>query len=277
MIVFEMWNGQGLGNQLACYVTTRCIALKNGYDWGIQGWERFKGSSFMNLDFGKKVTGGYTPIEGQTPVSLPDGIKYYYKEKHVKDKDGNSITPYDWELFKIKDNTKIDGIMQGEEYFKEYKADISEWLKVDLMEMPDDLCIINFRGGDRGFGDPKFFLRKKYWDDAIKNMKKINPEMKFKIVTDDILAAQKILGEYGFEITHDMKNDYISIQSAKYLIISNSSFAFFPAWLNENVKFRIAPKYWGRHNISNGYWSNEQNFTDGWVYQDRDGNLSTGR
>jgi hypothetical protein len=47
--------------------------------------------------------------------------------------------------------------------------------------------------------------------------------------------------------------------------------------LNTKVKFCIAPKYWGRFNISDGYWSLEQNYTRGWIYQDREGKLSTER
>jgi hypothetical protein len=46
-----------------------------------------------------------------------------------------------------------------------------------------------------------------------------------------------------------------------------------PAWLNQNVKLIIAPKYWARHNVSDGYWSLAYNIVGGWMYQDRLGNL----
>ena len=65
------------------------------------------------------------------------------------------------------------------------------------------------------------------------------------------------------------------IKNAKYLILSNSSFAWFPAWTSEKLKYCIAPKYWGRHNISDGYWSLGYNLTNGWMYQDRKGKLYT--
>ena len=59
MLGTELLKGQGLGNQLFCYVTTRCIALKNGYDFSILAEEAFKNDPdnvyslyFMNLDMG---------------------------------------------------------------------------------------------------------------------------------------------------------------------------------------------------------------------------------
>ena len=64
MIATEFYYGQGLGNQLACYITTRVIAADKGYDFGFTGLEnlgdrRFNnhGLYFMDLDLGKPVQG----------------------------------------------------------------------------------------------------------------------------------------------------------------------------------------------------------------------------
>lgn len=73
MILTEIYNGQGLGNQLACYVTTRVVAKDKGYDFGIKSPEKFKCLDFMDLDFGLPVNGGTIPAEGQPPLTLPDG------------------------------------------------------------------------------------------------------------------------------------------------------------------------------------------------------------
>lgn len=70
-----------------------------------------------------------------------------------------------------------------------------------------------------------------------------------------------------------MAKDYVTIKNAKYLILSNSSFAFFPAFTSETVEKVIAPKYWARHNVSDGYWASEQNIYEGFTYQDRKGRL----
>jgi len=69
--------------------------------------------------------------------------------------------------------------------------------------------------------------------------------------------------------------DYAIVKNAKYLILANSSFSFFPAWTSETVKYVIAPKFWARHNISDGFWACAFNIYRGWMWQDRNGALFT--
>lgn len=276
MIITELYKGQGLGNQIWCYVTTRVLALDKGFDFGIKSPENFKALDFMDLDFGKQVFGGNGP-EGGPPKTLPDGIKYYYNENKITHPNGSDIRNIDKNLINnLKDNTKVDGLLQGEKYIEHRKKEIREWLKVreefEFYDFSNDnICIINFRGG--GYAkDKDFFLSDDYWRDAVNNMLKINPDFKFIVITDDVKTAKKFFPK--FEVYHfDITKDYVVIKNARYLIMSNSSFAWFPTWLNENLKYCIAPKYWGRHNFSDGYWSLESNITKGWNYQDRDGNL----
>jgi hypothetical protein len=96
--------------------------------------------------------------------------------------------------------------------------------------------------------------------------------MEFMIITNDVKEAAKILPgipAYNF----DLAKDYSIIKNARYLLLSNSSFAYFPAFTSTTVKYIIAPKYWARHNVSNGYWASEQNIYEGWHYQDRRGKV----
>ena len=121
---------------------------------------------------------------------------------------------------------------------------------------------------------PELFLHKKYWMDGMKNMRKINPDMRFMIITNDTEAAEKLLPgikAYNF----DLAKDYSIIKNAKYLLLANSSFTYFPAFTSETVKCVIAPKYWARHNVSDGYWASEQNIYTGFNYMDRKGKLFT--
>lgn len=62
MVGTEFINGQGLGNQLFCYVTARVVAEENGYEFGTAGQERFavnihsdRGMYFMDMDLGKRI------------------------------------------------------------------------------------------------------------------------------------------------------------------------------------------------------------------------------
>ena len=86
MIITELYHGQGFGNQLFAYVTTRMLAHNLGYGFGISGREnlgdrRFntEGVHFMDLDLGCEVIGGSSP-PGGPPTELPESIKHHYFE-----------------------------------------------------------------------------------------------------------------------------------------------------------------------------------------------------
>ena len=107
----------------------------------------------------------------------------------------------------------------------------------------------------------------------MENMTKINPNMKFVTITDDVKASQAMLPEIpAYHFTVD--KDYAIIKNSKHVILSNSSFPFFAVYTSDTIENIIAPKYWARHNVSDGYWAMSQNIYSGWTYQDRDGNLS---
>jgi hypothetical protein len=266
MLVTPIFNGQGLGNQLACYITTRVLALDKGYEFGVVYPERFKGHFFKNIEL-PEAKGFHFPIEGDIPITMPEGYKYY-REKSVRTPSGDDISPYDEDLKQIGDNVCVHGLMQGEDYFKHRKDEIREWLKVEPLTMGENLCVINIRGGEyRGVVD--FNLPKSYFENAISEMLKENPDMRFEIHTDDKEYAQQMFPEYP--VISNMQYNWRSIRYAKYIILSNSSFGFFPAWLNEDA-YVIAPKHWGRFN--KGFWSIDQNYTEGWDYLDNNGNIS---
>ena len=257
MLATPIYKGQGLGNQLACYITTRCIALDKGYEFGVIFPERFKGFFFKNLSM-PELKGFDVFEEGGQPYKIPEGMKYYRE----------TSSDYDNFILNIPDNYIIHGNLQGEKYFEKYKDNIRHWLKVEPLDMSDDLCVINFRGGEY-VGVHDFFLPLSYWNMAIGNMLLVNPKIKFEVHTDDPITAQKFFP--NFKVIQNMELNWRSIRFAKYLIISNSSFAWMPAWLNTDVKLIIAPKFWGRYNKD--YWFLEQNRTKCFSYQDKNGNL----
>lgn len=280
MIGTEFFYGQGFGNQLFCYVTAKCIAIDNNCRFGNVSQDLFgaprwnqKGAYFMDIDLG---------IEAEKK-----DFCYIYNEKSDRyfmdtcnhDRDiGCDISLYDKDLTKVADNTLLYGNMQSELYFIHHKEEIKKWLKVkqeyDSYEFyKGNLCILNMRGGEY-VGIKELYLERDYWLMGMENMRKINPNMAFMIITDDVKTAIKILP--GITAFHfNLAKDYVSIKNAKYLLLSNSSFAFFPAFTSETVEIIIAPKYWARHNISNGYWATGQNIYTGWNYQDKQSILFT--
>ena len=60
---------------------------------------------------------------------------------------------------------------------------------------------------------------------------------------------------------------------AMFCVTKASSFALMPVLSSTELKYAIAPKYWARHNISDGFWSSEQNIYSFLTYQDKKGRL----
>lgn len=274
MLVSELYNGQGFGNQLWAYVFTRVLSLDKEVQFGIQSPEKFKGFDFLDLDMGQKVIGGSGP-EGGPPTELPDGIEHYYSERVIlHPKLDVDIRVFDPGFQEVIDNTKIEGIFQAEDYIAHRKEDIRRWLRyepkrLDIDFSDPDICVINFRGGEYK-ANPKIFLRRKYWFDAVAHIKSLNPKVNFVVITDDPPTARKFFPKYPIR-HYGIHGDYQAINTATYLIVSNSSFAFFPAWLNSRTKICVAPKYWAAHNESDGYWCCSYNIVRDWTYLDRDG------
>lgn len=242
-----------LGNNLWQYAVCRTVAEKNGFDFHIP--RNFPNYFQLNLGVESFKVDNYFPFENNH----------------------DAIQKYDSEIWNIKDFTKIDGYFQSEKYIVNNRDNIIKWFNLDkhLFKSPIDIdentCVINFRGGDYTSIED-VFLVKKYWDDSIKKMRDINKNMKFIIITDDIHTASSFFTD--IKIYHfDVVSDFMIVRNAPYLIIANSTFSWWGAWLNEIANLIIAPKYWFRYNISNGWWSPSDSITTRFHYMDRDGNL----
>ena len=282
MLGTEFINGQGLGNQLFCYVTARAVALENGYEFGTAGQERFavnihnnRGMYFMDVDLGHAIS-----EEDKKKFNVYHDVEtrlYIGNSKHDLTH-GCYVAGADPGIHHVEDNTLIYGNMQAESYFIKYLPQVRQWLKVkpeyDSYEYSkENLCIINMRGGEYT-GSPELLINPKYWINGMKEMRKIRPDMEFMIITDDVKTAEKLLP--GIKAYHfDIGKDYVTLKNAHYLLLSNSSFACLPAHTSETLKYAIAPKYWARHNVSDGYWASEQNIYSLFHYMDRKGRVFT--
>lgn len=253
MIFGFMHQGSGLGNQLHRYIATRVRALELGVDWamiynpdGSGKEEGFKGKTFMEFDNAKILYPRKMTVETM-----------WYEKKIVEN--GIDIRSYDPEFNFIQDNTVIEGEFQDERYWQHREKEVDEWLKVEPLDMPDDLCVIGFRGGEFAIY-PDLFLTKEYWDEGIKKMKDINPNMKFEVHTDDENLAKQFFPDY--KVIHDIGINWRSMRFARYAIIANSSFFILPRWLNKGLT--LAPHFWARRNI--GIWALPQNYYKRFLY-----------
>jgi len=274
MLATEFLYGQGLGNQLFAYVTTRVLAHRLGYDFGIKGLQSAgdsrvnnKGFYFMNLDYGKKV---------------PDDMKPYFEYRHAIHTDEwlhTDIRLTDKNLLSISDNHIIYGNLQSEDYFCNEIDLVKEWLKVRVMYEHDDtngknICVLNFRGGDM-VGNAGAFVPRTYWENAMDHMSQYNPNMEYCIVTDDVESANRMLPDIpAYHV--DVAWDYVAIKNARNVICTTSTFSCFPLWTSKNLEMCIAPKYWFHHNLSQGWWSLGCSiYSYPTYYMDRSGKLFT--
>lgn len=296
MIGAQIYRGQGLGNQLWTYAVIRSIADKNDYQFAVVGQKYFKANNFLNLDFGNSVN---TIISERPVYRIPDGFSNYYAEKvtiHPIYK--CDISPLDENLLNISDGTFIDGNMQSERYILGLRDEICEWYKVEGKVF--DGCIINFRGIEYK-ALKEVLLPPEYYKNAMLYLMEKYGPMEFRVVTDDYYLAKQffpdlpVIGRSKSKSLVDAKmkllknclsigpnqmniaRDFSLVQNSKYLIIPNSSFSWWGAWTNVVAKEVIAPKYWGRHNISDGFWSTGDILTQGWTWLDRNGNFMTSK
>ena len=257
MIIGLLHPGSGLGNMLHRYIATRIKALELGVDFSMINPEGFKGKSFINLDMGKPNDIEFHIEEGTGKI-IPHSTLPLWNEwdKHCYDPDFNFI----------QDNTIIDGNFEDERYFETHLDDIREWIKTEPLEIPleipDDTCIIGFRGGEF-YTVLELGLPKEYYDRAIIEMQKLGIN-KFEVHTDDEELAKQFFPDY--KIIHDIELNWRATRDAMYAIIANSSFYVLPRLMPRLMSrgMTIAPRYWNRYNTKK--WDYPQSYYKSFKY-----------
>ena len=292
MLAASIHEHAGLGNQIWRYVCCRVFAEHHGYDWGVShpGWR----GPFLNMDWGKEVN---LNVEEDSDFTMVEGFKHYYKEKWVHHaKAPGEIGDPDNKFYELPDNCYINGNFQRMSYVENRRDDIFDWLTYDdkvTDYSAENICVIQLRGGDYTTGHS--MLPAMYYKMAMKRMKENNPKVEFVIVTDDPKTAGQMLPGVpvvGSAVSEEkdqyQKNiswytypggpvgiDYSILNTAKYAIISASTFAFWPIWTNKQLHAVIAPKYWFDWSRSDGWWRPKDGIVDdeSWLYLDMQGDL----
>ncbi len=270
MIYLEFLDGQGLGNQLWNYVTLRSLSKKLGFGYQIINPEKFKGKSFLEISYSQNI------VDNDFKTFKKNNeIKNIFDEKLFYDYELKTFaSDFDKDIFKIKPNTIIRGLFQSEKYF--FNNDINQFVKLKLVKKDNfslykNQCFLNIRGGEyKRFKN--LILPKTYWLNAINNMKKIKPNLKFAIITDDYDYASNLLPEIKI-FKGDISHDFFQLYYANYLIVSNSSFSYFPAKLGIQPKKIIAPANWSRFGNPKNKWISPSNYYENWSYQNIKGEI----
>lgn len=283
MIINELVQGQGAGNQWWNYTVTRVIALRNGYDFGIQGKDVYKGKDIIDLDFGKEV--------------VPEDIKYHYKENFVTNEYGLDVSPADLGLMSVEDGTKIEGNMQAMSYIERYKDIICEWMrikeeKINTQYSDISISVCHLRAGDYVGSPADSLLPVSYYKNAMHQMLLRNNDMKFVLLSDDYEYGSRYANELGIEFVGstasgstdkyiaphhkggDISVDYAILNSAQNIIVSNSTFAWWAAWTNKNLINVVAPLHWFTFSHPANFWSLPDMRVKEWIYIDREGNIT---
>ncbi len=230
--------GSGLGDQLFRYITVRTLAEEKGLDWEMWNVDSFKGKGFIDIPYARDY------MKGEP--------KQWF-EKNVRDTQGNDIRSYDPEINFVQDNTLIDGSFEDPKYWSHNLEHIQKWLQIEPISVPNDLCVVGIRGGEYSLYKD-LFLPKEYFEKAMAKMRRINPQMRFEIHTDDPeLAIPVVENQQLSHSTHsNMGLNWRTMRCAKYAIVANSSFYILPRILQHHQNpdaVTIAPRYWAGHNV----------------------------
>lgn len=268
MIHIEFLDGQGLGNQLWMYASAKGIAKKLGYGLTIHAMQKFKGASFLKLEAEHQYLG--------TEHLSPTHNQFF--EKQFFDRElGYFATDFDPEVLNLPQNSYLSGLFQSEKYFFGQKPLLAEWLVLsdawkDAAVKYCDATVLNIRGGEyKRFKN--LILPKSYWQQGMKNITAMTGNDQFVVVTDDVNYARALFPELP-TVSGNVAECYAAVYGAKQLVVSNSSFAYFPICTRLDKPLVIAPYQWSRFNNPFGRWAAPCNVTTDWVWQKPDGAIA---
>lgn len=266
----ELLNGQGLGNQLWAYAATRSISERLGFGFILKGIDRFKGSDFLTLCEHDNIASEELELAFNTNYPAFHERQYFDPELNL------FSTYFDDQVLGICGSHDLRGYFQSEAYFfgdvnklRNYFKIHPHFLKKNTIDQ--DVCVLNLRGGEyKRFKD--LILPLSYWHNAKNNIRELYGVNKFVVVTDDYRYAKALFPRYEI-ISGNIGDCYSVLNNAKYVIVSNSSFSYFPVKTSLNAPVVIAPQYWSRFNNKFCRWAAPANLYSGWLWQDANGKI----
>lgn len=246
-------NGR-LGNNLFQYAFCRIAAIKQNCNFYIP---KNREESISFYSYCSHKTFKYFEMSCESNPHYWTGENLFNIDYGFND--GNIIKSVgDINIENVTDGTLLVDFYQSDSYLLEYRNIImNDWYKFNerIIEESknllnqyniDEYCYIHLRGGDYKT-IPQYFLPISYYIKAINHIIKINPKIKFLVITDDIDEGKKMFPEFDV-ISNTTEIDFYLISQSKYKIIPNSSFSWWASWLSKNNKITIAPNNWFNYN-----------------------------
>lgn len=267
--------GDGLGNQMYNYACGYAAAKKNN-DRLILDISECDNSDFRNYELERVFQ-----IDCHDTVSFSNKTIFHKIFKrlwrdllhHVIYENKNYIFLYDERVYRKKRfrNIYLYGYWQNFQFFDFCREDIrrqfrckyrqSESMKKLIQEFSEEnTCAIHIRGGDIIGPAAEYFKR------AVEIMNKENPQVRYIVFTNDVKKASDCMKEWDSSVKADCISDlgdfsdsdeFFLMSACQNQIISNSTFSWWAAYLNDNPdKIIIAPV------ISN---ASSNIYPDGWT------------
>jgi len=207
-----------LGNQLFQFASTVGIAEANGQPWGFPKWDHPFVPDFPGID------------------------KRKFKQIRIRDAySGRKWRPYTEVKIKDDEDVSLFGYLQNERYFKHCEGLIRHLFTFKDKVKPPKRCekfiALHIRRGDYGKKTHPT-IKKDYYERALNMM----PDLPVIIFTDDKRGARKMF-PYCYIAGSTPFRDLNLMTKATCHVISNSTFAWWGAWLAESQRV-IAPLNW---------------------------------
>lgn len=229
--------------------------------------------------FQKAAAIGYAVTHGLN-YDLTEGIRSSYAARcmHLKE-DGHHFNALPAPTMHDRRNVFLDGYWQSEKYFAHCREEVlkafADTFRWNWCCHPG-WCAIHVRRGDYlNYPDKHPAVTDVYLCKAIKHMLSTYASMKFTFFSDDIAWCRGFVNEWGeafpetqFEFSEgkSQESDLFSMSCHAHQIISNSTFSWWAAWLNQNPdKVVISPAKENWFGPGNAHLCTDDIIPDSWI------------
>ena len=201
-----------LGNMLFKIAGIIGIATNNGYNYGFPEW-----------------------VNQQYFVNPLPKFTGQLKKRTIQ---GNFLNiDFGFMGFDYPDNIDLNGEFGTEQYFSHCEGLIRHYFEVKPQCEPiKDTIMMHYRDykGNTSWNN----LGRDYYEKALSKM----PDKRVVVVTDNIdVAFNQLGGKYEYTSNSPIVDFYL-LANADYLVMANSTFSWWGAWLSK--AFTVAPKDW---------------------------------
>jgi hypothetical protein len=278
MIVVKLMGG--LGNQLFQYATAKVLSKKLNCKvyFDLSFLKNFNSKNFTKRKYELDIYNLPITIIPKHELyiffikNIYNNIFIKKKYKNIKNKYINYTPIYDPNLIDLQSSTYLDGYFQSYKYFENIKLDLFNELnlfnfileKDNLLNIYNEIkncnsVSIHIRRGDYAnnshINNIHGTCSLKYYNEAINYIFKKHKNVKFYFFSDDINWCLENFHNSNFIFLNPSQIpsvDLYLMSNCYHNIISNSTFSWWSAWLNNNeMKDVIAPKKWFKNSMLN--------------------------